>query len=227
VEPTAVVTAAARRTTALNLSAVRARQNGSASNSLTRYLPSETPTGVEIVASVDVPGFRPGQEFDIPQVVEGAMRRATGLKTAGGGTGMVASYRLPFPDELIVKDAASAQEGSLAIMRAAEQHRLPQGDLVASGGRDGAVRLWRPKGGDQVAARGPGNDWRCVVSWHLPDVEATGSAIYQLDVTPDGRYVADGDGPQEVNGFFQVHTSSGDVPNPLWQFDGSVDLLTR
>jgi ABC-2 type transport system permease protein len=64
------------------------------------------------------------------------------------------------------------------------------------------------------------------VRWHLPGATATGSAIYQLDVTPDGRYVADGDGPQPVNGFFQVHTATGDAPNPLWQFDGSVDLLT-
>jgi ABC-2 type transport system permease protein len=82
------------------------------------------------------------------------------------------------------------------------------------------------KGGPLVDDLGPGNDWRCVVRWHLPGTTATGSAIYQLDVNPDGRYVADGDGPQEVNGFFQVQTSTGDAPNPLWQFDGSVDLLT-
>jgi ABC-2 type transport system permease protein len=82
------------------------------------------------------------------------------------------------------------------------------------------------KGGPLVEDLGPGNDWRCVVTWHLPGATATGSAVYQLDVNPDGRYVADGDGPQEVNGFFQVHTSTGDAPNPLWQFDGSVDLLT-
>ena len=82
------------------------------------------------------------------------------------------------------------------------------------------------KGGSLVENLGAGNDWRCVVTWHLPGATATGSAIYQLDVSPDGRYVADGDGPQEVNGFFQVHTSTGDAPNPLWQFDGSVDLLT-
>jgi ABC-2 type transport system permease protein len=82
------------------------------------------------------------------------------------------------------------------------------------------------KGGPLVDDVGAGNDWRCVVTWRLPGATATGSAIYQLDVTPDGRYVADGDGPQEVNGFFQVHTSTGDVPNPLWQFDGLVDLLT-
>ncbi|MYS21805.1 ABC-2 type transport system permease protein [Streptomyces sp. DvalAA-14] len=82
------------------------------------------------------------------------------------------------------------------------------------------------KGAGQVAAHGPGNDWRCVVTWHLPGVAAAGTAIYQLDVTSDGRYVADGDGPKEVNGYFLVRTPIGDAPNPLWQFDGDVDLLS-
>jgi ABC-2 type transport system permease protein len=81
------------------------------------------------------------------------------------------------------------------------------------------------KGSVTADAEGPGNDWRCVVSWHLPGVAATGQAIYQLDVTPDGRYVADGDGPKEVNGYFLVRTPVGDAPNPLWQFDGNVELL--
>jgi ABC-2 type transport system permease protein len=83
------------------------------------------------------------------------------------------------------------------------------------------------KGGSLVADEGAGNDWRCIVSWHLPGTSAVGSAIYQLDVTADGRYVADGDGPKEVNGFFLVRTPRGDAPNPLWQLDGSVDLLTH
>jgi ABC-2 type transport system permease protein len=82
------------------------------------------------------------------------------------------------------------------------------------------------KGDGLVAQEGPGNDWRCYVYWHLPGVnDATGQAVYQLDVAPHGRYVADGDGPKEVNGYFLVHASYGDAPNPLWQFDGSVDLL--
>jgi ABC-2 type transport system permease protein len=81
------------------------------------------------------------------------------------------------------------------------------------------------KGGGLVAAKGPGNDWRCVITWHLPDVTATGTAIYQLDITPNGRYVADGDGPKEVNGYFPVRTPTGDAANPLWQFDGNVELL--
>ncbi|WP_107068214.1 ABC transporter permease [Streptomyces sp. CT34] len=82
------------------------------------------------------------------------------------------------------------------------------------------------KGGLQVAAQGPGNDWRCVVSWHLPGVQPAGQAVYQLDVTPDGRFMADGDGPKEVNGYFLVRTPEGDAPNPLWQFDGNVELLS-
>jgi ABC-2 type transport system permease protein len=81
------------------------------------------------------------------------------------------------------------------------------------------------KGGDRVEDTGPGTDWRCVVTWTLPGATATGTAIYQLDVAADGRYVADGDGPKQVNGFFQIRTPRGDAPNPLWQFDGFVDLL--
>jgi len=138
IEPTAVidpvaVTASARRS--LNLTAVRAKQAGAGTGTgLSRYLPADEPSGVEIVASVDVPGFRPGEDIEVEQIVEGVMRRATGLKTSGGGTGMVASYRLPFPDALVVKDSSSAPEGSKAVMLAAKQARLPQGDLVASGG---------------------------------------------------------------------------------------------
>jgi ABC-2 type transport system permease protein len=64
-----------------------------------------------------------------------------------------------------------------------------------------------------------------VVTWHLPGVDAVGNATYQLNATADGRYVADGDGPREVNGYFVVSTATGDAPNPLWQVDGIVDLL--
>ena len=82
------------------------------------------------------------------------------------------------------------------------------------------------KGSGLVAQDGPGNDWRCTVSWHLPGAgAAAGAAVYQLDVNPNGRYVADGDGPNEVNGYFVLHAPYGDAPNPLWQFDGLVDLL--
>ncbi|WP_086562316.1 ABC transporter permease [Streptomyces africanus] len=81
------------------------------------------------------------------------------------------------------------------------------------------------KSDGQGAQEGAGNDWRCVVTWHLPDVAVAGTAVYQLDVASDGRFVADGDGPKEVNGYFLVRTPTGDAPNPLWQFDGNVELL--
>ena len=111
----------------------------------------------------------------------------------------------------------------------ADLYRMQTGELHHPSVTEAELRTSAScdKGGGLVADVGAGNDWRCVVSWHLPGASAIGSAIYQLDVTPDGRYRADGDGPQEVNGFFQLRTATGDAPNPLWQFDGSVDLLTK
>jgi ABC-2 type transport system permease protein len=82
------------------------------------------------------------------------------------------------------------------------------------------------RGDGHVDPQGAGNDWHCVVTWHLPGVTAAGTAVYQLDVAPDGRLMADGDGPKEVNGYFLVRTPNGDAPNPLWQFDGEVGLLS-
>lgn len=133
IEPTEVVTASGVRRSSLNLAAVRAKQAGTG-GTLARYLAPEAPEGIEITASVDVPGFRPGETVSLKDITDGVMRRATGLKTAGGGTGLVASYKLPFPDDLVVKDSSSAPEGSTALMHAADQRRLEGGDLVASGG---------------------------------------------------------------------------------------------
>jgi ABC-2 type transport system permease protein len=82
------------------------------------------------------------------------------------------------------------------------------------------------RGDGQVDPVGPGNDWHCVITWHLPGTSAAGNAIYQLNVASNGRIEADGDGPKEVNGYFLVHTPAGDAPNPLWQFDGNVELLS-
>ncbi|HEX8977532.1 MAG TPA: hypothetical protein VF781_13565, partial [Solirubrobacteraceae bacterium] len=122
-------------------------------------------------------------------------------------------------DRVKLDRSLSTAFAHLYRMQTAELHRpsVTEAELRTSASCD--------KGGGLVAAVGAGNDWRCVVSWRLPGATAIGSAIYQLDVSPDGRYRADGDGPQEVNGFFQLRTATGDAPNPLWQFDGSVDLL--
>ncbi len=96
-----------------------------------------------------------------------------------------------------LQDSLATSFGHLYRLQTQELHRpaVTEAQLRASASCD--------KGGELVVDEGPGNDWRCVVSWHLPGATAVGSAIYQLDVTADGRYVADGDGPKEVNGYFQ------------------------
>ena len=82
------------------------------------------------------------------------------------------------------------------------------------------------KGGGLVDDGGPGQ--RLALRRHLAPPRRRrppGRPSTSSTSPPDGRYVADGDGPKEVNGYFLVHTPTGDAPNPLWQFDGNVDLL--
>jgi ABC-2 type transport system permease protein len=118
-----------------------------------------------------------------------------------------------------LQDSLATAYAHLYRLQTQELHRpdVTEAQLQATASCD--------KGDSRNVDQGPGNDWRCVVSWRLPGTTAVGTAIYQLDVTADGRYVSDGDGPKEVNGYFQVRTPTGDAPNPLWQFDGNVDLL--
>ncbi len=159
---------------------------------------------------------------------DGAGRRAGALATGGlvaltAVTVLVVAVATPASGSGITKQKLEASVATsfahLYRMQTDELHRpaVTEAELHASAACD--------RGGPQGADSGPGNDWRCVVSWRLPGSSAVGSAIYQLDVAAEGRYVADGDGPREVNGNFTVRTPSGDAPNPLWQFDGYLDLL--
>ncbi|WP_296605471.1 ABC transporter permease [Nocardioides sp.] len=118
-----------------------------------------------------------------------------------------------------LEDAVSRSFANLYVLQTERLHRpaVTVDELQASAECD--------KGGDLVEDEGAGSGWRCTVRWTLPGSTAVGTAVYQLDVRPEGRFVADGDGPKEVNGFFQVRGPAGDAPNPLWQFDGVVDLL--
>ncbi|MDX2917307.1 major capsid protein [Streptomyces sp. NE06-03C] len=122
----ATATASAITRPALDLSGVRRRAP--------RVLPPPPAPGTHITAAVDVPGYTPGSDLNFDDVVKGINSRATALKTAGGGVGQVISYRHPYPAETIVTDSSSAPEGTTVAMAASAQSRLPQGDLVASGG---------------------------------------------------------------------------------------------
>ncbi|MFF1468047.1 major capsid protein [Streptomyces mirabilis] len=111
---------------ALNLRAVRRAQP--------HVLPEAPPPGTTITAAVDVPGYTPGSDLNFDDVVKGINSRATALKTAGGGVGQVISYHHPYGSDVIVTDSSSAPEGTTVAMTASSQSRLPQQDLVASGG---------------------------------------------------------------------------------------------
>jgi ABC-2 type transport system permease protein len=159
---------------------------------------------------------------------DGSGRRAftVGLLPLAGLTGLtVAVVAVATPSTGSGIDQDKVQR-SLATAFA-HLYRMQTGQLHRPAVTEAQLRTTTActKSDGQAAQEGPGNDWRCVVTWHLPGVAVTGTAVYQLDIGPDGRYVADGDGPKEVNGYFLVRTSTGDTPNPLWQFDGNVDLL--
>lgn len=133
-EPTAPATASANpaattlvpQRPALNLSGVRRRQP--------RVLPEPPAPTTSITAAVDVPGYAPGAELSFDDITAGVISRANALKTAGGGVGQVISYRHPYPQDLIVTDSSSAPEGTTVALHASSQRRLPNKDLVASGG---------------------------------------------------------------------------------------------
>ncbi|MCD0484226.1 ABC transporter permease [Streptacidiphilus sp. ASG 303] len=156
----------------------------------------------------------------------GLRAAAVGLLPAAGLAALTVAAvtaAVPSPGSGIGRDEV---ERSVATAFA-HLYRLQTGQLNRPDVTEAQLRTTAActRGVGRAAARGPGNDWRCVVTWHLPGAEAAGTAVYQLDVTSDGRFVADGDGPKEVNGYFLVRTPAGDAPNPLWQFDGTVGLL--
>ncbi|WP_284576808.1 major capsid protein [Streptomyces sp. 2P-4] len=121
------VTAAAPPRPAMNLAAIRRQPQR-------RAVPEPTPPGTRFTASVDVPGHRPGSALEFTDLIPGTIARANALAKTGGGKSLVASYMHPFPDDLVVNDAGSAPEGTTVSLAASGQRRLPQGDLVASGG---------------------------------------------------------------------------------------------
>lgn len=120
-----------------------------------------------------------------------------------------------------VEHQMAATFAHLYRLQAAELHRP---DVTEAQMRSSASCA---KGDAMEEDAGPGTDWRCVITWHIPGATATGNAIYQVDVQPDGRIVADGDSPKTVNGYFTARTAAGVVPNPLWQIDSLVDLPAR
>ncbi|GAA4114746.1 ABC transporter permease [Nocardioides fonticola] len=140
----------------------------------------------------------------------------------GGGAGVLAATTPAAGSGIHRAPLEASLAESFAHLYRRQSAELGRPDVAEA---DLRARASCDRGGPRGVDDGPGHDWRCVVRWRLPGVATIGRAIYQLDVAPDGRYVADGDGPTDVNGYFLVRTDLGDAPNPLWQVDGLVDLL--
>ncbi|WP_042378176.1 ABC transporter permease [Streptacidiphilus melanogenes] len=135
----------------------------------------------------------------------------TAVATGAGGSGI---------DQDKVQRSVAATFAHLYPLQQAQMHQPP----VAEAQLDTSAVCSKSEG--LGAQAGPGNDWRCTVSWNVPGYDIATQAVYQLNVTANGRYTADGDGPVQVNGYFLIITGGKAAPNPLWQFDGNVDLLS-
>lgn len=123
-----LVTASAARP--LDMRQVRRRQPK-------QQLPPAEPARprVKLTAAADVPGLAMAQDIDMAALVDGMADRAKGLTSAKRpAQALVASYAIPYDRAVIVDDASSAPEGTRAVLAAADQGRLPEQDLVASGG---------------------------------------------------------------------------------------------
>lgn len=131
VEKEKAIAASASASRRLNLQAIRARQKRADP-------PKDAPRGiVELMASADVPGFAPGQTLQgLDEVASAVSEQARAIATRSGSPrhqAKAARYALPFDDELQVREI-EAVEGTSVTAAAADQARLPGGDLVASGG---------------------------------------------------------------------------------------------
>lgn len=71
---------------------------------------------------------------------------------------------------------------------------------------------------------GPADDWLCNIVWRTNAATSAG-ATYTVTVRADGCYTADGDGPVDLVGSQTLVDADGStVLNPLWAFDGCLDL---
>lgn len=79
------------------------------------------------------------------------------------------------------------------------------------------------RAGGVGAGAGPGQDWRCEVTYDVGRERIPALATYSLTVKADGCFSADGDEPAELVAQQSVVRPDGvTVPNPLWQLDGCI-----
>lgn len=76
------------------------------------------------------------------------------------------------------------------------------------------------RGGGDTLDEGPGDDWRCLVSFTDPAMGAK-QVLYEVVLKPDGCFSADG--PPAVVGDARVRHADGvSRLNPIYAFDGCL-----
>ena len=84
-----------------------------------------------------------------------------------------------------------------------------------------AATCHRAEAGHEPSGSG---DWRCTVTWSIPDRRGTLRDSYELVVTPSGCYTATADSGEAHVGRATLTTSNGlTVPNLLYAFDACFD----
>lgn len=80
------------------------------------------------------------------------------------------------------------------------------------------------KGLPAQVQHGAGSDWICRITWLVDGPQTPVTATYTLNLSTDGCYAADGDGPTSVNGSATLVDVRGALRvNPLHAFNGCVD----
>jgi hypothetical protein len=77
------------------------------------------------------------------------------------------------------------------------------------------------RGGPNVADKGPGADWICMIHF-TDDTHTAQDGKFELQIKSNSCYTAGG--PSKLVGLITITDTHGnDVPNPVFEFDGCFD----
>ncbi|MEU7054811.1 hypothetical protein [Streptomyces sp. NPDC046197] len=141
-----------------------------------------------------------------------------GLAVAAAVAAVAASTAFSTPDitKHRVEEALAPTFANLYVQRAAILG-IP-GITVA--GIDASAKCDR--GGPKVADVGSGTDWICKVTFH-DTAHQVQTGKFELQIRADSTYV--GGGPSKLIGTATItdKKTGKDVPNPVFEFDGTLD----
>ena len=83
------------------------------------------------------------------------------------------------------------------------------------------------KGVPSDVQHGAGSDWLCQVTWLVDGPGTPVTATYTVNLSTDGCYAAEGDGPASVNGSATLVDQRGRVRvNPVHAYNGCIDTTS-